>query len=353
LTVDPRFVLAARLQPAGEDAVTFIERFLAATADLGEIQRIATLRAALEPIGLRAARDALHWIIEQGPGVLEDAIGAYLSPAGTWTSLPAPWTAGVPTRCPLPKGWAGDWSSAQTSDRQVLADWLQARGDARGGALAHANWAVGVGVDAIGLWALAEVGRGQIRMRWVPGGAYQRGRPGAVSAMRPHTVTLSAGFWMSETVVVAATQERRWMSRRRGLWPLMLSGGSAVEALLETLQPDLPARLPTEAEWECACRAGSATDTWWGSRADNERYAPTFDVHTPVAQGPANPLGLFDMNAGVAEPCADGFAAYPGDATDPIGIGRQPVTRGGGPPEAWRRNVQPPQRVGVRLVVSA
>ena len=68
-------------------------------------------------------------------------------------------------------------------------------------------------------------------------------------------------------------------------------------------------RLPTEAEWEYACRAGTQTNYWWGDRFDADRLnsQPTWresgapwprDEHTlitPVDRYPANPFGLFDI----------------------------------------------------------
>ncbi len=74
----------------------------------------------------------------------------------------------------------------------------------------------------------------------------------------------------------------------------------------------LDARLPSEAEWEYACRAGNTTRFWSGdSSQDLERAAWFFDnsaqrTHS-VATRAANPWGLFDMHGNVFEWCRDAW----------------------------------------------
>lgn len=102
-------------------------------------------------------------------------------------------------------------------------------------------------------------------------------------------------------------------------------------------------RLPTEAEWEYACRAGAATPYAYGDRlpkgyqdwfGDRGRQRLYFD-ETPlpeeyaqrdaakdlrVARKPPNAWGLFDLHGNVAEWCADWYGPYEaGDQTDPVG----------------------------------
>jgi serine/threonine-protein kinase len=97
-------------------------------------------------------------------------------------------------------------------------------------------------------------------------------------------------------------------------------------------------RLPTEAEWEYACRAGSQTPYYFESAAELPKhawYSPTANARThPVGKCEPNPWGLYDMYGNVWEWCSDYYAPYtPADAIDPTGVatGTMHVFRGG----AW------------------
>jgi formylglycine-generating enzyme required for sulfatase activity len=103
-------------------------------------------------------------------------------------------------------------------------------------------------------------------------------------------------------------------------------------------------RLPTEGEWEYACRAGTTTkystgdklsqtfqknvkNSWFPSRRDGSEVVP---LH--VGNTPPNAWGLHDMHGNVEEWCYDWYGPYKaGDCTDPVGPadGNFRVTRGG------------------------
>jgi sulfatase modifying factor 1 len=115
-------------------------------------------------------------------------------------------------------------------------------------------------------------------------------------------------------------------------------------------------RLPTEAEWEYACRAGTTTAYWWGDNVEDgfgranlydetgERYlrqstpadlvfTDGFAYTSPVATFEPNPWGLYDMHGNVWEWCSDIYSGpHPGgELTDPAGAseGEYHVRRGG------------------------
>ena len=94
-------------------------------------------------------------------------------------------------------------------------------------------------------------------------------------------------------------------------------------------------RLPTEAEWEYACRAGTTTDFASGSDEEMLRKYAWFQSNRAVPCGSRLPngWGLFDMHGNVWEWCQDWHEAYGGDdTTDPVGPsgGSVRVLRGGG-----------------------
>ncbi len=104
-------------------------------------------------------------------------------------------------------------------------------------------------------------------------------------------------------------------------------------------------RLPTEAEWECACRADTTTPFFWGSTlngdkancAGNDPYGGVskgryLSKTSAVGSYTPNGWGLYDMLGNVYDWCADWFSDYgSGPQTDPTGpsSGSYRVLRGG------------------------
>jgi formylglycine-generating enzyme required for sulfatase activity len=104
-------------------------------------------------------------------------------------------------------------------------------------------------------------------------------------------------------------------------------------------------RLPTEAEWEYACRGGTQTPFNTGSCLDAGTEAnyygsnpytgcpagPYVDWTVPVGSYPANAFGLYDMHGNLWEWCNDWYGTYGGTVSDPVGagVGSYRVVRGG------------------------
>ena len=143
-----------------------------------------------------------------------------------------------------------------------------------------------------------------------------------------------------------------WLSAKEGLRPAYTISGANVSW-------DRNAngyRLPTDAEWEYACRAGTTTPFFTGQRisASQANYNGTLPYNngnrglfrrttTPVGTFPPNAWGLYDMHGNVYEWCWD-IHGYPGSnpVTDPIGdsTGDYRINRGGGwsSPGKWLRS---------------
>ena len=94
-------------------------------------------------------------------------------------------------------------------------------------------------------------------------------------------------------------------------------------------------RLPTEAQWEYACRAGTETAYWWGNTFDSSKARHGSGTNGPVGQYPANPWNLYDMSGTVGEWVWDRLGTYPTTPTidwvDPPGSTEtaSAMTRGG------------------------
>jgi len=179
-----------------------------------------------------------------------------------------------------------------------------------------------------------------MEMLWVEPGTFEMGSPSSEKNHQRnetrHTVTLTRGFYLGKHEVTQ-TQWKKVM----GTNPSEYKGGDRpVEAVswtaatsfcdkltaLEREAGRLPAgmayQLPTEAQWEYACRAGTKTAFSFGdsltSDQANIRGGP--DETTNVGKYPANPWGFHDMHGNVWEWCADWYGDYPtGAARDPVG----------------------------------
>jgi len=180
---------------------------------------------------------------------------------------------------------------------------------------------------------------------WIPSGKFMMGSPKDEKGRRDdetqHRVTLTKGFYLG---VYEVTQEQ-WqavmgnnpskITGERNLPVDSVSWDDCQEFLEKLSEKEGQAyRLPTEAEWEYACRAGTTTPYSYGETisTDQANYNDFRQRTAPVGSFPANDWGLCDMHGNVREWCADRYGDYlQHDLVDPTGPedGERHVLRGG------------------------
>ena len=205
--------------------------------------------------------------------------------------------------------------------------------------------------------------------RWIPQGEFMMGSPESEKGRHPyevlHKVNINSGFWMLETEV---TEE---------MWKSTMSEGSHINVILGEVThidgvyvasgPRYPVggvniekcqdfiarlnkveerpqgfefRLPTEEEWEYACRAGTTTPFSFGNSLSGNK-ANCDDLYSykegearrwksEVGSYPANPWGLYDMHGNLWEWTSSTYKDYPGNKfKDPYASRGFQVVRGG------------------------
>jgi formylglycine-generating enzyme len=205
-------------------------------------------------------------------------------------------------------------------------------------------WATKTGADKNGNWADLVISSITQRMRWIPSGTFTMGSPanelGRFPAEIQHGVTLTRGFWMGDSVctqalwqAVMGTQPSEFEGDfQRPVEHVSWDDCQGFCAEINCLAFNLQARLPTEAEWEYACRAGT-TGPYNGENLDAVGWhnGNALSSH-PVKQKSPNAWGLYDMHGSLWQWCSDWYGEYPANAiTDPTGppSGGFRVTRGG------------------------
>ncbi len=183
-------------------------------------------------------------------------------------------------------------------------------------------------------WRVRDNGT-NIEMLLVPGGTFMMGcSPGdgeCGGAENPaHQVTLTNAFYMSKTEVTQA----QWLAKM-GSNPSAHQGNTQfpVEMVSWTMAQSFcttaDLRLPTEAEWEYACRGRTITSRY-GVLEDIGWFGGNSIGTQTVATKLPNALGLYDMLGNVHEWCQDSYRFYTTDSvTNPIGSGSGRLHRGG------------------------
>lgn len=232
----------------------------------------------------------------------------------------------------------------------------------------------------------------EMAMQWIPPGAFDMGSPDEEidelcreydwigeslipyfkSEAPRHRVRITRGFWIGSFEVTQsqwqAVMENNPSLFKHGLdgvppdtssYPVETVSWEDCREFLEKLSSGIghTCRLPTEAQWEYACRAGTTSRYAWGDEfiaagasnienaTDNfgnaERNSPVFKKRgfpvgstMPVGSFPPNPWNLFDMHGNVREWCRDWYSETcyrdsPGEAPTGPESGTERIIRGG------------------------
>jgi len=196
----------------------------------------------------------------------------------------------------------------------------------------------------------------------IPAGSFLMGSPeddqDSLGKGIQHQVTISKPFYMASTQVtqgqwkaVMGTEpwkDQRCVQEGDQNAASYISWDDATEYCRRLSQKEGKTyRLPTEAEWEYACRAGTTTRFSFGDDEARLGDYAWFDGYWrrrgaeyahPVGQKLPNPFGLYDMHGNVWEWCGDWFGEYPSTPLiDPRGpgSGSTRVLRGGSWQDSW------------------
>ena len=192
--------------------------------------------------------------------------------------------------------------------------------------------------------AMIDLGKGvKLEMMLIPAGKFVMGSPGSEVGRKDnetqHEVTLTKPFYMGKYEV---TQEQ-WQSvigsnpsnTKGARLPVTNVSWNDCQDFIRKLNSKTNGgyRLPTEAEWEYACRAGTTTAFCFGDKItrSDANYGPG-GKSVAVGSYKANAFGLYDMHGNVWECCEDWYREYPAQSvTDPKGAlrGVSRVGRGG------------------------
>jgi len=205
------------------------------------------------------------------------------------------------------------------------------------------RWAADWGEDDKGLWQVLQVKDVRLVFRWSPLGSFYMGSPDDEKGRRSnedyHLVRLTQGFWLADTTVTQALWQEIMGNNpsqfKGNHLPVERVSWNDVQDFIQRLNgldDDLAFSLPTEAQWEYACRANTTgafnfsgelslekanySGEWIWAGGNKESLQKTCQVDA----FDANDWGLYQMHGNVWEWCEDGKKEQLGNAavTDPL-----------------------------------
>ncbi len=227
-------------------------------------------------------------------------------------------------------------------------------------ALRESNpWAERIERDEYGVYADFNYKKISQRMRLILPGRLMMGSPKTERERyddeQQHEVILTQPFWLADTActqalwrAVMGDNPSRFTRMENPVETVSWNDAQRFLSALNQAMPGLNLRLPSEAEWEYACRAGTTTPFWFGENITPEQV--NYDGNYPYAGGkkgvyrkttvpvkalPCNAWGLYQMHGNVWEWCQDGYGSYQladsSPVSDPVGADRSGycVMRGG------------------------
>ncbi len=179
---------------------------------------------------------------------------------------------------------------------------------------------------------------------WVPAGDFVMGRNGNSSEGPAHRVKIQKGFWIARTEVT----QKHWQSLmgsnparfRQALHPVEQINWDECQQFCKKLthKEKICYQLPTEAQWEYACRAGKQSSSFFNISYTNAWHGGNTNGKTrPVGLSEPNAWGIYDMLGNVWEWCLDdyhsSFKGAPADGSAWINSKKRFKVRRGG---CWR-----------------